>query len=199
MTPDRFSNFAILENFHNRFFRNYESWKAESLFKHGQWWMYPVYPNRSQRSITLGVLSHGSFSKNENAFCSITCSCQAKKCLRVCTNSHLAHVQGLIQTFALHWYILQYSMILVADSICTVWSGPSLSSHSPKAHFRLGLAHLLPLLEQVFDIHKILNLKKDYQILLSSSIQIFPFILWHGYTCIILSLQIHGQCLLPYQ
>ena len=36
MTLDRFLNFAIHENFHKRFLRNYESYKAESLYKHGQ-------------------------------------------------------------------------------------------------------------------------------------------------------------------
>ena len=36
MSLDRFPNFAILENFRNRFLRNCESEKAESLYKHGQ-------------------------------------------------------------------------------------------------------------------------------------------------------------------
>ena len=35
-------------------------------------WMYSVYRNMGQGSITLGVMSLGWFSKNLNAFCSIT-------------------------------------------------------------------------------------------------------------------------------
>ena len=35
-------------------------------------WMYSVYWNRGQGSITLGVMSLGRFSKNYNAFYSIT-------------------------------------------------------------------------------------------------------------------------------
>ena len=35
MSLHRFSNFAIPENFHNRFLRNYESYKAESSYQYG--------------------------------------------------------------------------------------------------------------------------------------------------------------------
>ena len=35
-------------------------------------WMYRVYLNRDQGSITLGDMSLGRFSKNQNAFCTIT-------------------------------------------------------------------------------------------------------------------------------
>ena len=34
MSLHRFSNFAVLDNFHNRFLSNYERKKAESLYKH---------------------------------------------------------------------------------------------------------------------------------------------------------------------
>ena len=57
MSLDRFSNFAILENFRNRFHRNYESQKAESLHKMDNDWMYCVYRNRGLGSIPhLGAL-----------------------------------------------------------------------------------------------------------------------------------------------
>ena len=35
-------------------------------------WMYRVYRNRGQGSITLGVMSLGRFSKNQNAFWCLT-------------------------------------------------------------------------------------------------------------------------------
>ena len=35
-------------------------------------WMYCVYQNKGQGSITIGVISLGRLSKNKNAFCSIT-------------------------------------------------------------------------------------------------------------------------------
>ena len=35
-------------------------------------WMYHVYQNKGQGSITLGVMSLGRFSTNKNAFCVVT-------------------------------------------------------------------------------------------------------------------------------
>ena len=47
---------------------------------------------------------------------------QTKKCLRTCTkyadSDHHTHVQSIIRAFALHSYIQQYPMILLADSEC---------------------------------------------------------------------------------
>ena len=71
----------------------------------------------------------------------------AETCLRTCaawTNPH-AHAQSLIRAFALHWYILQYLMIMLADS-----KGPDQIAHPrsliwafairicPKTRFRLA-------------------------------------------------------------
>ena len=55
-------------------------------------------------------------------------------------NVHSTHTQGLIRIFAPYRYMLQYQMILAADSKDPdqVWSGPSLSAHVPKARFCLA-------------------------------------------------------------
>ena len=64
MSFDRFSNFAILEIFITDFSRTMKARKLKACINMDNDWMYGVYRNRGQGSITLGVMSLGRFSKN---------------------------------------------------------------------------------------------------------------------------------------
>ena len=62
MSLHRFSNFAILENFVTDFSGTMKARKLKSGINMDNDWMYCVYRNRGQGSITLGVMSLGRFS-----------------------------------------------------------------------------------------------------------------------------------------
>ena len=66
MFLSRFSHLCIylslMKNFHNTFLRNYESQKAETWYKHGQWVDVLCLRNRGQGPITLGVMFLSRFS-----------------------------------------------------------------------------------------------------------------------------------------
>ena len=65
MFLDRFSKVAILENFHNRFLRNYQKTrKLKVPINMDNDWMYRIYQDRGKGFITLGAMSLGRFSKN---------------------------------------------------------------------------------------------------------------------------------------
>ena len=60
----KFSKFAILENFRNRFSETMKARKLKVGIHMDNDWMYFVYRNRGQGSLTLGVTPLGRFSKN---------------------------------------------------------------------------------------------------------------------------------------
>ena len=64
LSLDRFSNFDILEDFRNRFSGTLKATKLKVCINMDNDWMYSVYWNGGQESITLGVMSLGRFSKN---------------------------------------------------------------------------------------------------------------------------------------
>ena len=63
MSLHRFSNFAILEIFLTDFSGTLKARKPKVSTNMDNDWMYRVYQNRGQGSITLGVMSLGRFSK----------------------------------------------------------------------------------------------------------------------------------------
>ena len=59
MSLHRFSNFAILENFVTEFSGTMKARKLKVCINMDNDWMYRVYWNRCEGSITLGVMSLG--------------------------------------------------------------------------------------------------------------------------------------------
>ena len=64
MSLDRFSNFAILKIFVTDFSGTMKARKLKVWINMDNDWMYRIYPNRGQGSITLALTSLGRFSKN---------------------------------------------------------------------------------------------------------------------------------------
>ena len=67
---------SLMKNICVTFLRNYESQKAETWYKHGQWMKYCAYRKRGQGPIALGVNSLDSIYFNSICILLITfCTC----------------------------------------------------------------------------------------------------------------------------
>ena len=62
--------------------------------------------------------------------------------------------------YSIKWFWQQTAKALIRLCRCAVWSGPLLSAHAPKAHFLLGVAHLIFLSYSVYHKERSLMWKK---------------------------------------
>ena len=67
-----FQILPFLKSFISDFSGTMKARKLKVCINKDNHWLYCVYPNEGQGSITLGVMSLGRFSKKLNTFCSIT-------------------------------------------------------------------------------------------------------------------------------